>query len=141
MAYVIEKVDVWSGVIDDVPGGLAAKLGPLAEAGVALTFMLARRSAPGKGVVFLAPIKGAAATKAAQAAGLAPASDLSALCVSGPDKAGLGACIAAALAAAGVNMRGISAMAVGRKAILCIAFDDKPTAAKAQRILAKALNK
>ena len=135
MAYAIEKVEVWSGMIDDEPGGLAAKLAPLAEAGVALSFMLARRSVPGKGAVFLA------ATKAARGAGLAPANDLSALCVSGPDKAGLGALVAGALAQAGINMRGISAMAVGRKAIMCIAFDDKPTAAKAQRILAKALNK
>lgn len=141
MAYAIEKVEVWSGMIDDAPGGLAAKLAPLAEAGVALSFMLARRSTPGKGVVFLAPIKGAAATQAAKGAGLGPANDLSALCVSGPDKAGLGALVAGVLAQAGINMRGISAMAVGRKAIMCIAFDDKPTAAKAQRILAKALNK
>jgi len=76
MPYTIEKVDVFSGGIDDKPGALAAVLTPLAEAKVCLQFLLARRDAPGRGIVFAAPVKGAAAVRAARSAGLKISSKL-----------------------------------------------------------------
>lgn len=139
MPYIIEKVDVFSGCIDDKPGALAAMLAPLAEAKVCLQFLLARRDQPGRGIVFAAPIKGAAAVRAAQKAGLAKDATIAALRVEGPDKAGLGALITQAIAGAGINLRGISALAAGKKAVACIAFDTAADAAKARAILKKAL--
>lgn len=139
MAYVIEKVDVWSGVISDVPGGLAAKLGPLAAAGANLEFVLARRDPALGGALFVAPISGALLSKAAKQLGLAKSDALVALRVTGPDKAGLGAKLTAALAGAGINVRGMSAMALAKKSVVMIAFDGKADAAKAKRLLEKAL--
>src|ERR1041384_3281004 len=71
MAYSVNKVDVWVAEIDDRPGGLADKLDGLAQAGATLEFVVSRRAPdkPGKGVVFLTPIRGAKQTRAANDAG------------------------------------------------------------------------
>ena len=138
MAYTIDKIDIWVGSIQDKPGGVAAKLEPIAAAGAALEFALARRDKRGKGLVFVAPLKGPA-IKAAKNAGLAKSDDIQALRIKGPDKAGLGALIAKTLGDAEVNMRGLSAAAVGRECICYLAFDNKEDAAKARRLLTRAL--
>ena len=51
MAFTANKVEMWTGEIDDRIGGLAALLEPLAEAGVDLEVVVARRQPgmPGKG--------------------------------------------------------------------------------------------
>ena len=139
MAYTIAKVDIWVGSIVDRPGAVAEKLAPLAEAGAKLEFLLARRDKARKGLMFVAPIKGAKQAAAAKKAGLKKGAGISALRIEGPDKAGLGADMSAALGEAGVNMRGISAMALGRKSVFYLAFDKAQDAAKAKRVLAKAL--
>lgn len=139
MALSVARVDVWAGSIEDKPGGLAAKLAPLADAGVSLSFVLARRE-PGKagvGVVFVAPIKGAKQAAAAKKAGFSKSKSLQAVCVEGPDKRGLGARITAALGAAGINMRGLSAVVIGRKFALYLALDSSKDAAAAARIIRK----
>lgn len=141
MAYTIEKIDVWEGTVEDRSGGLADKLEPLAQAGVSLEFLLARRSEPGKGLLFLFPIKGAAQTRAAIAAGLCKATDVVALRVEGPDKPGLGANISRALGKAGISMRGMSAVALGRRCVVYISLDTADDAVKGRRVLAKALAK
>lgn len=139
MAHSIEKIDVWAGVIKDQPGGLSAVLEPLSAAGANLEFVFARRSMRGTGIVFLAPVKGAAQIKAAKQAGLAKSKDVQALQIVCPDKRGLGALITRALADAGINVRGLAAVAVGRRTGLCIAFDAGKDAVKARRVLAKVL--
>src|SRR6516225_6242779 len=90
MPHAVKKLDVWTGEIDDKVGGLASKLESLAKAGVDLQFLVARREPhlPGRGVVFLSGISGAKGTKAAADAGLAKASNVVALRVEGPNKAG-----------------------------------------------------
>ncbi len=139
MAYTIEKMDVWSGPIKDRPGGLAEKLNALSEAGANLQFVLARRAARGKAIVFMAPIRGARQTKAAQGVGLSKATDLVGLRVEGPDKPGLGAAMTNALADAGINLRGISAAALGRKCVCYIAFDNAKDANRGRNVLKKVL--
>jgi hypothetical protein len=138
MPYDVKKLDVWTGEIDDTVGGLATKLEPLAKAGVDLQFLVARRqpSRPRRGVVFLSGIAGAKGTKAAAAAGLAKASDVVALRVEGPNKAGAAYQITRRLADAGLNLRGVSAGVMGRKFQLFLAFDsaaDADTAARSLR--------
>ncbi|MBI4579252.1 MAG: ACT domain-containing protein [Planctomycetes bacterium] len=141
MAYEISKVDVWAGSIEDRPGGLADKLEVLAKAGASLEFLIARRDTeqPGTGVVFLAPLRGVRQTRAAQDAGLAKAGSMFSLRLEGPDKPGLGARISRLLAEAGINLRGLSAAAFGRKSVVYFSFDSLDDAAKATRILKKAL--
>jgi predicted amino acid-binding ACT domain protein len=56
--------------------------------------------------------------------------------VEGQDKPGQGAKIAAALAEAGVNLRGFSAAAIGKKFVAHVAADTTAAAAKAMKIIA-----
>jgi hypothetical protein len=142
MPYEIAKENVWASTIEDRPGGLAEKLEVLAEAGASLEFVIARRAPenPGTGVVFVAPISGAAQTRAARKVGFSMAKSLCSLRVSGPDKAGLGARVSQAVADAGINMRGLSAAAIGRKCVFYFAFDSATDAGKAARVLKKTLN-
>ena len=105
MAYSIRKVDVWAAEIDDRPGGLAEKLAALAKAGASLEFIIARRAPdkPGRGVVFLTPVKGAKQKQAASEAGFGTTSSLQSVRVEGPDRPGLGTKMTRALADAGIR--------------------------------------
>src|SRR5262245_43114312 len=137
MPYTISKVDVWTREIDDRVGSLAATLEPLADAGVDLLFLIARRRTlvPGKGVVFLGSIAGAKGAKAAAAAGLNKATDITGLRVEGPNKPGDCHRVTRRLADAGINLRGVSASVIGRKYVLILAFDNADDAATAARLL------
>ncbi len=139
MAYAVEKVDVWAGEIKDKPGAVAEKLQALSDAGANLEFVIARRDKPGKGVLFLAPLKGAPQERAAKKAKLAKAKSLHSVRVVGPDKPGLGTRITMALCDAGINLRGISAAALGTKCIVYFAFDSLKDANQGARVLKKTL--
>jgi hypothetical protein len=60
MSLKVTKIDVWSGAIQDQPGGLSGVLRQFAEANADLEMVVARRQPdkPGAGIVFLAPVKG-----------------------------------------------------------------------------------
>jgi hypothetical protein len=141
MAYTIKKVDVWAGEIADRPGGLGTALATLSEAGANFEFLVSRRAPdkPGTGVVFVTPIKGAKQKGAAQAAGLNTTDNLHSVRVEGPDRAGLGTKMTQALADAGINLRGVSAAALGRRAVTYFAFDSAADADTAIRTLKRAL--
>lgn len=141
MPYSIRKVDVWAAEIDDRPGGLTGKLEALAKAGASLEFIIARRAPdkPGKGVVFLTPVRGAKQTGAAINAGLGTTDSLHSVRVEGPDRPGLGTKMTRALADAGINLRGLSAAALGRKSVAYFAFDSADDASNAIKLLRKAL--
>jgi hypothetical protein len=143
MAIEIRKVDVYAGEIEDRPGGLAAKLEALADAGANLEFVIARRQheQSGKGLVFVAPIKGARQTAAARQGGLSRTDSLHSLRLVGPDKPGMGARITRALADAGINLRGFSAAAIANKAVVYFAFDSDADAKLASKVLKKALGR
>ncbi len=139
MKLSVTRTDVWAASIEDRPGGLADKLLALAGAGANLEFMIARRSPEksGTGVVFVTPIKGARQVKAAKAAGFQKTEALRSLRVEGADKLGVCAKITKALADAGVNLRGLSAAALGRKFVTHLALDTAEEATKAIAILKK----
>ena len=141
MRFKISKVDVWVGELEERPGGLNEKLEALAKAGVSLEFIISRRAPekPGTGVVFLAPVRGAAQIRAAKDARLSKATGLRSLRVEAPDRPGLGAQISRAIARAGVSLRGLSAAALGRQSVTYLAFDSDADATKASRVLKTAL--
>lgn len=141
MPYSIRKVDAWAAEIDDRPGGLAEKLEALAKAGASLEFIISRRAPekPGKGVVFLTPVRGTKQTRAATEAGFSTSSSLQSVRVEGPDRPGLGTKMTRAIADAGINLRGVSAAALGRKSVTYFAFDSADDAANAIKLLKKAL--
>jgi hypothetical protein len=141
MAYKVSKVDVWAGEIEDRPGGVAEKLDGLAKSGSSLEFVISRRAPekPGTGVVFVTPVKGAGQKRAAQQAGLNTTDSLHSVRVEGPDRPGLGAKMTRALADAGINLRGLSAAALGRRSVAYFAFDSAEDAANAIKTLKKTL--
>jgi len=139
MKLDISRVDVWAASIQDRPGGLAEKLDALAQAGANLEFVIARRSPekPGTGVVFVTPIKGTKQVKAAQKAHFKKTVSLRGLRIAAADKPGLGAKLTRQLADAGINIRGFSGAAIGKRAIFNLAFDSAADANKAVRLLKK----
>lgn len=139
MAMAISRQTVWAATLKDQPGSLAGKLAALAEAGADLGFVIARRTAQkkGRGVVFVTPVTGARQAAAAKKAGFEKAASMHALRVEATDKAGLGAKLTCALAEAGLNLRGLSAAAIGRKCVCNLAFDSAADASKATRVIRK----
>jgi hypothetical protein len=137
MKLDIARIDVWVAGIGDRPGGLARTLRGLAEAGANLEFVIARRAPerPEKAVVFAAPIRGAKQTKAARRLGFQKSKSVHGVRVATTDKPGLGLRLTEAMAEAGINLRGFSGVAVGKRAVFHIAFDATADAAKAVRVL------
>jgi hypothetical protein len=139
MKLQIRKVDVWKAQLDDRPGGLADKLAALSAAKASLDFVLARRmpELPGKAVVFVWPLRGAKQLQAAAAAGFARTRDMFSVRVEGPDQPGAGARIGQALAAEGLNLRGLCATVIGRRFVAYIAADTPEDAARVMAVLRK----
>ena len=139
MALKVSRKDTWVASIEDRPGGLAGKLEVLAKAGAQLEFLIARRTPekPGTGVVFLTPVRGAKQLGAAKNAGVRKSEHLHSVRVEGRDEPGLGTKLTQALAAKGINLRGLSAAVVGKRFVAYLALDTASDANKAAAILKK----
>ena len=139
MKLKITRSEMWKATIDDRPGGAAAVLDPVARAGANLEFAFARRAPemPGKGLLFVLPVKGKKVQAAALAAGFTRAADIAALRVEGGNKAGSAARMTRALADAGLSFRGLSAAAIGTKFVGYVAFDSAADAELAAKLLRK----
>jgi hypothetical protein len=139
MALQVTRAEVWAAPIDDRVGGTAEKLEGLGKAGANFEFLLARRTPedPGKGILFVGPIKGSKVIRAAREAGFAKSDELQSLRIEGPDKPGLIAKVTRALAGAGINLRGLSAAAMGRKFVAHLAVDSAEDLKKAMAALKK----
>jgi hypothetical protein len=137
MALKVTQLQLWSGQIEDKPGGAAKVLEPLAQAKVNLGFVIVRRTpeAPGKGVMFVAPIQGAKAEEAARAAGLSPTGSIAGLRVEGDDRPGAGYAMTRAIADAGISFRGLSAHVLGKKFVCLVAFDSAEDAGRAKEAI------
>ncbi len=138
MDFHLNRVQVWSAEVPDQAGGAARVLQPLAEAGANLEFIWTRRTAEkgGRGVIFVAPVTGPAQTRAAQSAGLAKSSDMVLLRIEGADSPGVGHFLAACLANAGINLRGLSMTALGGRFVAYVACDNADDTARAVQALA-----
>ncbi len=132
-----KRVDTWAAALKDKPGALADKLKALSAAGANLEFVIARRSPEkrGAGVVFVTPIKTPKQARAAGVTGFKKTTTLHTVSVEGVNKRGQGARLAQALAEKGLNLRGLSAAAIGNKFVCHIAVDTEADANKAMRIL------
>ncbi len=140
MDLIVERVDVWAASIKDEPGGLAKVLVDLREAGADLDFIVARRAPdkPGRGVVFVTPLRGDREVDAAVTLGFNVMSSVLSLRIEGVDKPGVAAELTEKLAVAGVNLRGLSAAVIGSRFIVYIGFDTAEDAAKAAKVLQQA---
>jgi hypothetical protein len=140
MELSVERVDVWAATIDDKPGGLGKVLSVLRDAGVDLQFVVARRTpeAPGKGVVFVAPLQGDSAIRAATQVGFSVTPSLHSIRVMGLDQLGIIAQLTQMLADGGINLRGVSAAVLGTQFIAYLAVDSLRDAEEAMDILQRA---
>jgi hypothetical protein len=137
----VKRVDVWSVVIDDQPGGLMRKLEGLSMAGASLQFLVARRlhEEPGKGIVFLTPLTSDKQLDAAKQLGFERTAALHSLRVHGPDEPGISYRITSALTDENINLRGVSAASLGGEFVMYLAFDSDADAQRAAKRLEKAV--
>ena len=140
MNLMVKRVDVWAAGIKDEPGGLAKVLDGLRAAGADLDFVVARRAPekPGTGVVFVTPLRGDREISAAATLGFNVTSSIQSVRVEGENKPGVAAVLSQKLAAAGINLHGLSAAVIGPKFIIYISMDNAEDAARATEILKKA---
>lgn len=139
MPYRITKEHVWAGAIPDHPDALAAKLRALAEGGVNLELVIARREWSGQGLLFISPLRTLEEIELAEKAGLAKEDSILAVRVEGPNIPGLAAKISTALSKAGLNLRAYSAAALGEVCVTSIAVDMGEDADRAKAVLEQAL--
>jgi len=137
MTLKVSRVDLWTVSIDDQAGGTADKLEPLSNAGANFEFVFARRTPeqPGRGMLFVTPVKGAKVVQAAQAAGFTKPENVHSVRIEGANKPGVTAKTARALANAGISFRALSATGIGSKFESYVALDTAEDAAKAVRLL------
>lgn len=140
MELIVERVNVWAASIKDERGSLAQLLTGLQEAGADLDFILARRAPekPGTGVVFVTPLRGDREIAAAAELGFNITSSVNSVRVEGENKPGVAAELTQKLAAAGIDLRGLSAAVIGARFILYIGLYSAADAIKAVNILRKA---
>jgi hypothetical protein len=138
MAITVKKAVLWRGEVENHPGGLAAALEPLAQAGADLQLVMAYHY-PGtdKGTIELHPISGRKPIAAAQTAGLARSST-PVLLVEGDNRPGLGHALAKAIGDAGVNMSFVMAQVISRKYSAVFGFENEADVAKAATLIKKA---
>jgi hypothetical protein len=137
MGFKLDRVHVWSGEIEDKAGGIAAKLSALAQAGCNLEFIYTRRTPekPGTGMLYIAPVSGAAQVRAARSAGLAETDNPVVLRVEGDNQAGLAHRLTQQWALAGLNLQGLMMSVIGGKFVGYASFDSVADSNRAAAIL------
>jgi hypothetical protein len=140
METIVEHVDVWAANIEDKPGALAGVLATLRDAGADLQFIIARRAPqePGRGVVFVTPLRGDREIASAAGVGFNVTQSLHSVRFMGRDRPGAAAELTQKLADAGINLRGFSASVIGSQFVAYVAVDSLDQANKALEILNKA---
>ena len=138
MGFKLERVHVWLGEIADKAGGMASILAPLAEAKANLEYINTRRQPdrPGTGIVYVAPITGAAQVRAAKATGLHESNQTIVLRVEGDNETGLGYRLTQTWATAGISLQGLTMAVMGGRFVGFAAFDTVNDANRAAQILA-----
>src|SRR5689334_15112613 len=136
MSFKMQRVHVYHAEVEDKPGGIAAKLKQLAEAGAHLEYVYSQRSLtkPGMGDLYVAPLAGADQLRAAKAVGLHEVSEPIVMRVEGDDRAGLGGRLTQGWEMAGINLHGLVMSALQGKFIGYVTFDTPQDANRAATI-------
>jgi hypothetical protein len=138
MSFKWDRMHVWSGDITDQPGGAAAKLAFLAQAGANLEFIAMQRllEKPGQGILYVAPVTGPTQVRAAKAAGLSETNYPVVRRIEGDNEAGLAHRLTQQWAIANINLHGLTMTSVGTKFVGYATFDSVADANRAAQILA-----
>jgi predicted amino acid-binding ACT domain protein len=139
MSFKMQRVHVYHTEVKDEPGGIAARLKPLAEAGVGLEYVYSQRSPskPGHGDLYVAPLTSPNQVAAAKSAGLAEVSEPIVMRVEGDDKTGLARKLTNAWELAGLNLHGMVLSSFHGKFVGYVTFDSPQDANKAATLLAE----
>jgi hypothetical protein len=138
MSFKLDRVPIWAGEVADQVGGAAGKLSFLAQAGANLEYIFTKRlpDKPGKGVLYVAPVTGAAQVRAARTAGLAEVDTPVVRRIEGDNEAGLAHKLTQQWAIAGISLQGLTMAVLGGKFVGYAAFDTVEDANRAAQILA-----
>ena len=137
MSFKLDRVHVWCGEVADTAGGVSAKLALLAQAGANLEYIHSGRASdkPGSGMLFVAPITGPLAVRAAKAAGLHEVSHPIVLRVEGDNAAGLAHRLTNQWAVEGLSLHGLMMSVLSDKFVGYVSFDTTADANRAAAIL------
>jgi hypothetical protein len=137
MSFKLDRVHVWAGEVADEAGGVAAKLSLLAHAGTNLEYIYTLRQAdkPGTGILYVAPVTGPLAVRAARSAGLHEENAPIVLRVEGDNAAGLGHRLTQQWAVEGLSLHGLMMSVLGEKFVGYVSFDSVADANRAATIL------
>jgi predicted amino acid-binding ACT domain protein len=139
MSFKMQRVHVFHSEVEDKPGGIAAKLKTLAEAGAHLEYVYSQRSATkaGYGDLYVAPLHGNGEVTAAKKAGMHEVNDPIVMRVEGDDKTGLSGRLTQAWELAGLNLHGLVLSVLHGRFVGYVTFDSPQDANKAATILAE----
>ena len=136
----VSKVDLWSGQIENRPGGLLARLEPLVKAGADLDFLAGRAVGDEHGgVIIMSPITGQRQQMVAEELGLRRNEKLFCLRLEGPDEPGFGYRILFAMASEKLNVQEVSASTLGGQFVMYVAFGNAEDADQAANRLRRPL--
>lgn len=137
MSFKLDRVHVWAGEVLDQAGGVATKLAALAQAGTNLEYIDTRRNTdkPGTGVLYVAPITGPQAVRAAKSAGLHETNTPVVLRVEGDNAQGLGHRLTQKWATEGLSLHSLMMSVVGDRFVGYASFDTVTDANRAAAIL------
>lgn len=141
MSYTVRSAEIWVADVRHKPGMVARLLEALTVAGANLEFVIGRRVTEETSRIFVAPLKGVKEKRAAADVGFVAAAGLHAIRIEGPDRTGLAGDITRAIAAANINLRGLSAATIGRKSVIYLAFESQPDADSGAKIARRAAAK
>jgi hypothetical protein len=137
MSFKLDRIHVWSGEVEDKPGGVADKLALLAQAGANLEYIYTRRDGerPSGGILYVAPVTGPLVVRAARSAGLHESSTPVVLRVEGDNSQGLGHKLTQKWATEGLSLHGLMMSVLGQKFVGYVSFDTVADANRAAAIL------
>jgi hypothetical protein len=125
MSYKMTRIKLYHTEVDDKPGGIAAKLKKLAEAGAHLEYVYSQRSLTKAGVgdLYVAPLSGASEVNAARNAGLHEVNEPIVMRVEGDDAHGLSGHLTQAWEMAGINLHGLVMSVLDGRFVGYVTFD------------------
>ncbi len=141
MLLNVSKVDLWSAIIPDQPGSIAAKLEGLAKAGANLDFISSWRNpdTPDASEIVVSPLEGEKQLAAASALGLRRNDAARTIRIEGPDEPGMGYRVTRALALEGLNLKGMTAASHGNGVVMYVALDTPADADRAVKVLQRSM--
>jgi hypothetical protein len=137
MGFKLDRVHVWAGEVADQAGGVSTKLALLAQAGANLEYIYTRRleDKPGIGVLYVAPVTGPLAVRAARSAGLHETDTPVVLRVEGDNAQGLAHRLTQKWATEGLSLHGLMMSVLGERFVGYVSFDTVGDANRAAAIL------